>query len=472
MRIIIGGAGRVGRGVAAALRQEGRDIVLIDNDLEAINESQSIDCLIISGSVLSRRALVKAGITDAEVVIMCTNSDELNLLSCAFAKRVFSEENKSSNRKIRTIARISDRILLDPENGAGPLPKWSKADHVICAGEEIVSRLASGLVAPAFEEALPVHDGSYMLVAEANEGNPLIGSTVSEVRDTFSSLPPIVAIQSIGHSASLDVATHEISQDDRIAFVITDLDQFRIVASALGIPLEPIPEDPKALVFGATAFGSEVAQHYLSLGSEVVVIEPDLDLANQLVGSKVGSSKRLDVIHGDPQDEELLKEIGIETFDVAVASMDDDNRNIAMAMQASDKGISRSGLLLKDTALVEAVKRIGLTRPVSQRQITITSILRAIHFGDLGDFSVPTSLKDLVIVLFHIEEDHPFSGMSVVRACTRLKGSMPIIFRTEDEENAPMIPDDETTIIEGDTVVMILKQEHLALADDLNGGQI
>ena len=73
MRIIIGGAGQVGRGVAAALRQEGRDIVLIDNDLDAINESQSIDCLIISGSVLSRRALVKAGITDAEVVIMCTN---------------------------------------------------------------------------------------------------------------------------------------------------------------------------------------------------------------------------------------------------------------------------------------------------------------------------------------------------------------------------------------------------------------
>ena len=156
---------------------------------------------------------------------------------------------------------------------------------------------------------------------------------------------------------------------------------------------------------------------------------------------------------------------------MAVASMDDDNRNIAMAMQASDKGISRSGLLLKDTALVEAVKRIGLTRPVSQRQITITSILRAIHFGDLGDFSVPTSLKDLVIVLFHIEEDHPFSGMSVARASTKLKGSMPIIFRTEDQENAPMIPDDETTIIEGDTVVMILKQEHLALADDLNGGQ-
>ena len=255
-----------------------------------------------------------------------------------------------------------------------------------------------------------------------------------------------------------------------MAFAITDLDQFRIVSSALGVPLEPIPAEPMALVFGATAFGSEVTSHYLSMGSEVVVIEPDLDLANQLVGSKVGSSKRLDVIHGDPQDEELLKEIGIDSFDVAIASMDDDNRNIAMAMQASDKGISRSGLLLKDTALVEAVKRIGLTRPVSQRQITITSILRAIHFGDLGDFSVPTSLKDVVIVLFHIDENHSFKGTTVNKASSRLRGSMPIIFREEDQESKPLFPDGDMDIKEGDTVVMVLKQEYLSLADELNGG--
>ncbi|MGB0628829.1 MAG: NAD-binding protein [Candidatus Thalassarchaeaceae archaeon] len=469
MRIIIGGAGEVGRGVAAALRHEGRDIVLIDNDLDAINESQSIDCLVISGSVLSRRTLVKAGITDAEIVIMCTNSDELNLLSCAFAKRVFSEENKSSNRRIRTIARISDRKLLDPEYGAGPLPKWSKADHIVCAGEEIVSRLASGLVAPAFEEALPVHEGAYILVAEAGDGSPLIGSTVKEIRDTFSSLPPIVAIQTNGHAAKLDVLDQEIALNDRVAFAITSLDQFRVVSSALGIPLDPIPEHPRTLVFGATAFGSEVASHYLSEGADVVVIEPDLDLANQLVGSKVGSSKRLDVIHGDPQDEELLKEIGIEGFDVAVASMDDDNRNIAMAMQASDKGVPRSGLLLKDMALIEAVKRIGLTRPVSQRQITITSILRAIHFGDLGDFSVPTSLNDIVIVLFHIVEEHPFVDSTVENASNRLKGTMPLIFRESEEGVQSIVTSADTMIVEGDTVAMILKQEYLSLADEING---
>ena len=80
MRVIIIGAGEVGRGVAAALRDEKRQVALIDPDPVAINESQSIDCLLITGNALSRDSLLRAGISDAEIVVLCTNSDENNLL--------------------------------------------------------------------------------------------------------------------------------------------------------------------------------------------------------------------------------------------------------------------------------------------------------------------------------------------------------------------------------------------------------
>ena len=91
------------------------------------------------------------------------------------------------------------------------------------------------------------------------------------------------------------------------------------------------------------------------------MIEPDLDLANELVGSQIGINKRLDVIHGDPQDEDLLRELGIDQQDISIAALDDDNLNIAISMRAKDKGVSRTGLLINDRALVEAVQRIGLT---------------------------------------------------------------------------------------------------------------
>ena len=50
MRVIIAGAGEVGRGVAAALRQEKRSVALIDTDPSAIIESQYLDCLLVTSN--------------------------------------------------------------------------------------------------------------------------------------------------------------------------------------------------------------------------------------------------------------------------------------------------------------------------------------------------------------------------------------------------------------------------------------
>ena len=89
-------------------------------------------------------------------------------------------------------------------------------------------------------------------------------------------------------------------------------------------------------------------------------------------------NKRLDVIHGDPQDEDLLRELAVEDHDIAISTLSDDNLNISISMRTFDKGVSRTGLILKDRALVEAIQRIGL-RPVSKRRVAVKSILKAIH---------------------------------------------------------------------------------------------
>ena len=122
MRVIIAGAGEVGRGVAAALRQERRSVAIIDPDPTAINESQTLDCLLVTGSALSRESLLRAGISDAEILVLATNDDETNLLGCAFAKKVYSEQvGDRSASGLTTIAQIRDPNLLEPSRGAGPL---------------------------------------------------------------------------------------------------------------------------------------------------------------------------------------------------------------------------------------------------------------------------------------------------------------------------------------------------------------
>ena len=170
-----------------------------------------------------------------------------------------------------------------------------------------------------------------------------------------------------GELGSIATGDEIIQEGQILAFGSRSTDQFPQITRAVGRKDEDFPENAQVAIFGASNFGSRLAKHYLEKGSSVIVIEPDLDLANELVGSPVGNSKRLDVIHGDPQDEELLSELGIDSHDIAVAALDDDNLNIAISMRAKDKGVPRTGLLLKDRALVEAVHRIGLPRPVSRR---------------------------------------------------------------------------------------------------------
>ena len=79
MRIVIGGAGEVGRGVAKALRSEGRDVVLIDNDTHALKEAQALDVLVLQGDASRREDLEEAKVRDAEVFIAATQRDEMNL---------------------------------------------------------------------------------------------------------------------------------------------------------------------------------------------------------------------------------------------------------------------------------------------------------------------------------------------------------------------------------------------------------
>ena len=71
MRIIIGGAGRVGTELARALRAEEMDVVLVDSDSRAVKNAQNLDVLVIHGDLTTREKLHEAGIGEAEIFVAC-----------------------------------------------------------------------------------------------------------------------------------------------------------------------------------------------------------------------------------------------------------------------------------------------------------------------------------------------------------------------------------------------------------------
>ena len=253
-----------------------------------------------------------------------------------------------------------------------------------------------------------------------------------------------------------------IEPGDILVFVSNSTDQFSQITRSVGKSDPELKEKAQVAVFGASQFGVRLSDHYLRNGHSVVVIEPELDLANELVGSSVGNSKRLDVIHGDPQDEDLLRELDIHNHDIAVAALEDDNLNIAISMRAKDKGVQRTGLVLRDRALVDAVHRIGSINPVSRRQVVVTGILKSIHMNVPGTFQVIPNVPEVISISAEVKEEQGMEGWSVSKVESKLGARVAMIDRQDfDGAISVLDPNDVETILLGDRLYILLLKEHL-----------
>ena len=470
MRVIIAGAGEVGRGVAAALRGERRGVALIDPDPNAISESQSLDCLLVTGNALSRESLIRAGISDAEIIVFATNDDHVNILGCAFAKRVYSEKVADRTASgLVTIANIRDSSIIDPSRGAGPLKNWARTNFEVSPSKEVVSQLISGLVAPSLADIIPLGESAWIVASTVNNASPMVGMTAYESTSTAANdpdYPRIIAIKGLDGSGRIASGDEIIQEGDMLVFVTGSTNFFGEIARFVGDNSSDMPEKPSVAIFGATDFGSSLANHYLEQGSNVVIIEPDLDSANSVVGSRIGINKRLDVIHGDPQDEDLLRELAIEDHDIAIATLADDNLNISISMRAFDKGVSRTGLILKDRALVEAIQRIGL-RPVSKRRVAIKSILKAIHMHVPGLFEPIPRIPSLVSMTAEISEESSFLGKEVQQVEASIDARLVMVERPDSDGEMKAVHESEIGNLQsGDRIYLILEIDDVGKVED------
>ena len=130
-------------------------------------------------------------------------------------------------------------------------------------------------------------------------------------------------------------------------------------------------------------------------GAHVTVIERNLNIANALSGSDIGAHANLDVIHGDFLDRNILTEIGIKEHHIAIAALDDDHISIAAALLANDMGVTRTGLILKDSDLVTVTQRMGITFAVDIKRVA-DNILAHIHTKASGAYAILSNIPDVV----------------------------------------------------------------------------
>ena len=221
MKIVVVGAGEVGFYIASHLAHENKDVLVIDNNDDALRRvSDNIDVQVLKGSGSSPVVLSEAGIENAEIFLAVTNSDETNLVSCLVADIISPSTKK--------LARIRDADYDEyHENFKKHAPH---IDTVINPEVEVVKtidRLFDGSLDDLREKAAKIQVSNFMHTLSADE-----------CLNENATLDEAIHILIMGHQQSLLV-----TRNNEIVGILRLTDVFSAVFQSLSVSSDSVRED-------------------------------------------------------------------------------------------------------------------------------------------------------------------------------------------------------------------------------------
>ena len=179
MKIVIAGAGSVGRSVALELLEHGHECTLIDNQPDKLRVASVADADWVLADACSPDALREAGLAEADVMVAATGDDKANLVISLLAKTEFAVP--------RVVARLNNPHNEWLFNGS-----WGVDVSVS------TPRIMTALVEEAVSEGIPVRLFSFnsaevsMYAIVVPEGSPIVGKRISDT-----DLPPRTVLTSL-----------------------------------------------------------------------------------------------------------------------------------------------------------------------------------------------------------------------------------------------------------------------------------
>ena len=105
MKALVIGCGRVGSTLARGLDEEGWEVAVVDEDEEALDRLGSWRQEFVVGHGMDSAVLERAGIADADAVVIATDGDNTNAVIAQVAKERYGVE--------RVVVRILDPARAD-----------------------------------------------------------------------------------------------------------------------------------------------------------------------------------------------------------------------------------------------------------------------------------------------------------------------------------------------------------------------
>ncbi len=364
MQVLIIGAGEVGFHTALRLSHEGHRVVVVDRQPERVRQiSEQMDVQTLVGTGSSPAVLRAAGVDHCDLVLVVTNSDEVNLTACRFARLLAPAAT--------LIARIrsADYLHFFEEVGAASLD----VDTVINPEREVANQILEFLAVPAASSVTEFARGKVkMLGLKIPATCPHVGRPLSELRMVGGPRFLVVAIERGGQVIIPGGGDVILSED--LAYVVTKQENTEQVVAHFGMPNQPVKN---LVVVGGGAIGRLVAAGAREMGIKMRIIEKNPARCEALVDEL----EDVTVLNGDGTDLSLLEEENVGAADVFAAITDDEEENVLIAMLGRKMGARRTIARVAHLGYVPLVSSLGLDLVVSPRFAAVGAILRHLRAG-------------------------------------------------------------------------------------------
>ena len=452
MRVIICGAGQVGRGIAAYLAKEDNDITLIEENAEQLAQIQGeMDVNGIHGHPSNPNILSVAGAKDADILIAVTDDDETNMIACQVGHSLFSIPKK--------IARIRKQAYLDPV--------WSNLfsrSHlpidVIISPEILVARdILQRLSIPGTTTVLNVAEGKLRLGGVVcAEDCPVLQTQLGQISKLFPDLAfKVVSI--LRNNKTIIPDEQDMLEVGDEVYIVLDVRHVRRVMAAFG-HLEK--EARRIIVSGAGNIGLsllKVMQKELR-GVQIKVIERDLARAKFL--SEELDQNNCVILNGNTLDREILEEAGIASCETFIALMNDDENNILGSLLAKQYGCERVITLVNNNAYYPLVGPLGIDAMVSPRSTIVAHTMKHVRRGRIkGVHSIGDGGSELMEI--EISETSQLANKKIMDM------DLPrgVVIGAIVREGNIVIPDEEMEILPQDLVVILSLREKSQMVEKM-----